>query len=135
MPPPEYKIFNGYWVYSCEWIFRQFLFNVLQTITEQQKKENKAKMEQQMNMFEIKMKALELSLREELRADTEDRMRTEVSGVFKKMDRALEKMREEIKKEVKEEVIPQCAVVKEMRGESIYYYSLLVSSNTPQALG
>ena len=59
-------------------------------------------MEQQMNMFEIEMKALELSLREELRADTEKRVRV-----------VKERVNEKIK-----EVVPQCAVVKEIRGES-----------------
>ena len=54
---------------------------------EQQKKEDEAKMEQ-----------LEQSLQKKLRADTEQQ-------VLK------------LRKEVEEEVIPQCAVVKEMRGE------------------
>ena len=83
-----------------------------------------------MNMFEIKMKASEQSLWEELGADTEERMRTEVNGVFKKMDSILKKIREEIMEEVEEEVIPRCVVVKEIRGESINYnYSLLISRN------
>ena len=57
------------------------------TITGQQKKECEAKMEQ-----------LEQSLQRKLRADTEQQV-------------------VKLRKEVEEEVIPQCAVVKEMRGK------------------
>ena len=86
----------------------QFLFNALQAITEQQKKVHEAEMEQLSNMIETKLKALGESLREELRADTEEQVREKMVGVV-----------EEKKKEVKEDLIPQCeAVVKEMRGQS-----------------
>ena len=60
-------------------------------MTEQQKKEYEAKMEQ-----------LEQSLQRKLRADTEQQV-------------------VKLKKEMEDEVIPQCAVVKEMRGE-LYTY-------------
>ena len=88
-------------------------------------------MQQQTKMFETKMKALEQLLWEELRADTEkqvqERMmvdvKEEVMAGIKEIKEELkvkmEKVKEEVKKEV-EELIPQCAVVKEMRGESIF---------------
>ena len=54
-------------------------------------------MEQQKKEYEIKMEQLEQSLQWRLRADTEQQV-------------------VKLRKEVEEEIIPQCAVVKEMRG-------------------
>ena len=89
-------------------------YYTIQAVTEQQMKVHEANMEHQMNMLETKMKAFQQALWKEIRADTEEQVR---------------EVKERVSEKIKE-TIPQCAVVKEMRGDNNYI--IISSCNTIQ---